>query len=164
MWDENRPELQYLGPQTPLQLTIRRNCSIAPRALWWLLGAMSGVSFGIGIGFAAFGAWVILPFAGLEMLAIAAAFYCMSRRVGDYEKFVEEQGTLKVEIRDRGRIREYEFNPHWARLVLREHGWERRLALRSHGRELEIGRHLPDAGRRDLATLLGHRLSSYQKR
>lgn len=164
MWDENRPELQYLGPQTPLQLTIRRNCSIAPRALWWLLGATAGVSFGIGIGFAAFGAWVILPFAGLETLALAAAFYCMSRRAGDYEKFVEEQGTLKVEIRDRGRISEYQFNPHWARLVLREHGWERRLALRSHGRELEIGRHLPDAGRRDLAALLGHRLSSYQKR
>ncbi len=164
MWDENRPDSRPPGPRRALELTIRRNCSSAPRALWWLLGATAGVSFGIGIGFAMFGAWVILPFAGLEMAALTAAFYCMSRHAGDYEKFVEEQGQLKIEIRDAGRIRAYEFNPHWARLVLREHGRERRLALRSHGRELEIGRHLPEAGRRELAALLEQRLFSYQKR
>jgi len=88
----------------------------------------------------------------------------MGRHAGDYEKFVEEQGALKVEIRDAGRTSVYEFNPHWARLVLRRHGREPLLALRSHGRELEIGRHLPEAGRLEFATLLGQRLSSYQKR
>jgi uncharacterized membrane protein len=164
MRDEIRPEMQVPGPQAALRLTIRRNCSIAPRTLWLLLGATMAVSFGIGSGFAVFGAWVILPFAGLEMVALAAAFYCMGRHAGDYEKFVEEQGALKVEIRDAGRIRAYEFNPYWARLVLRRRGREPRIALRSHGRELEIGRHLPDEGRLELATLLGQRLSSYQKR
>jgi uncharacterized membrane protein len=164
MRDEIRPDLQPSGPQAALRLTIQRNCSIAPRTLWLLLGATTSVSFGIGIGFAVFGAWVILPFAGLEMVALTAAFYCVSRHAGDYEKFVEEQGALKVEIRDAGRTRAYEFNPHWARLVLRRFGREPRLALRSHGRELEIGRHLPEAGRLELAMMLGQRLSSYQKR
>jgi cytochrome c oxidase subunit 2 len=32
MWDENRPHLQSMGPQTAVQLTIRRNYSIASRA------------------------------------------------------------------------------------------------------------------------------------
>ena len=129
-----------------------------------LASSTAAVSFGIGAGFAVFGAWVILPFAGLEMVALCAAFYCVSRHAGDYERFVEEQGALKVEIRDAGNTRTYDFNPHWARLVLRERGWSHRLALRSHGRELEIGRHLPDAGRLELAARLGQRLSSYQKR
>jgi uncharacterized membrane protein len=164
MRDGIRPESLSSGPQTALRLTIRRNCSIAPRGLWWLLGATAAVSIGIGAGFAVFGAWVILPFAGLEMAALGAAFYCVSRHAGDYERFVEEQGALKVEIRDAEDIRTYEFNPHWARLVLRGRGWSHRLALRSHGRELEIGRHLPEAGRLALATRLGQRLSSYQKR
>lgn len=164
MRDEIRPDLQPSGPQAALRLTIRRNCSIAPQTLWLLLGATAAVSFGIATGFAVFGAWVILPFAGLEMLALAAAFYCMGRHAGDYERLVEEQGAFKVEIRDAGRTRAYEFNPHWARLVLRRHGREPRLALRSHGREVEIGRHLPETGRLELAAMLGQPLSSYQKR
>lgn len=164
MTDESRPVLQPSGPDAALRLTIRRNCSISPRALWLLLAAMAGVSFGIGTGFAVFGAWVILPFAGLEMVALTAAFYCMSRHAGDYEKFVEEQGALKVEIRDAGNTHAYEFNPYWARLVVQKRGPRPRLALRSHGRELEIGRHLTDEGRLELAAVLGHRLSSYQKR
>jgi len=164
MRDEIRPDLLLSGPQAALQLTIRRNCSIAPRALWLALAATAAVSFGIGTGFAVFGAWVILPFAGLEMVALGAAFYCVSRHAGDYERFVEEQGALKVEIRDAGRTSVHEFNPHWARVVLKEHGRKPRLALRSHGRELEVGRHLPDEGRLALAALLGQRLSSYQKR
>jgi uncharacterized membrane protein len=125
---------------------------------------MAAVSFGMGVGFAVFGAWVILPFAGLEMVALGAAFYCVGRHAGDYERFVEEQGALKVEIRDAGTTTAYEFNPHWARLVVRTRGREPRLALRSHGRELEIGRHLDTAGRLDFARLLAHRLSSYQTR
>jgi uncharacterized membrane protein len=164
MTDESRLVTQPAGPQGALRLTIRRNCSISPRALWLLLAATGAVSFGIGTGFAVFGAWVILPFAGLEMVALTAAFYCMSRHAGDYEKFVEEQGALKVEIRDAGGTSVHEFNPVWAQLVVRGHGQSPRLALRSHGRELEIGRHLTDAGRLELAALLGQRLSSYQKR
>jgi len=164
MRDEARPVLQHPGPHAALRLTIRRNCSISPRALWLLLAATAAVSFGIGIGFAVFGAWVILPFAGLEMAALGAAFYCVSRHAGDYEKFVEEQGALKVEIRDAGTTSAYEFNPHWARLVVHARGREPRLALRSHGRELEIGRHLDAAERLDLARLLAQRLSSYQTR
>ena len=145
MTDESRPVLQPSGPDAALRLTIRRNCSISPRALRLLLATMAG-------------------FAGLEMVALTAAFYCMSRHAGDYEKFVEEQGALKVEIRDAGSTHAYEFNPHWARLVVQKRGPRPRLALRSHGRELEIGRHLTDEGRLELAAVLGHRLSSYQKR
>ncbi len=122
------------------------------------------MSFGIGTGFAVFGAWAILPFAGLEMLALAAAFCCVSRHAGDYEKFVAEQGTLRVEIRDAGETRACEFNPLWARVVVRMHGREPRRALCSHGREFPIGHQMNAAGRLALAGPLAQRLSSDQKR
>ena len=55
-------------------LTIKRNCSISPRDLLCVLASAACVSLGIAAGFALAGAWPILPFAGLEVLALAAAF------------------------------------------------------------------------------------------
>lgn len=156
--------MEAFGPQAALRLTIQRNCSISPRALRLLLAAMVAVSFGIGTGFAVFGAWAILPFAGLEMLALTAAFCCVSRHAGDYEKFVEEQGALRVEFRDAGETRACEFNPLWVRVVVRMYGREPCLALCSHGREFPIGHQMNAEGRRALAGRLAQRLSSYQKR
>jgi uncharacterized membrane protein len=50
-----------------------------------LLGAyaaLAAVTLSIGIGFAILGAWLVLPFAGLEVLGLAAAFVVHVRRVG----------------------------------------------------------------------------------
>jgi uncharacterized membrane protein len=163
MKDASRPEMAASDEQVRFGLTIKRNCSISPRRLLLLLGATAAVSFGIGIGFAAFGAWVILPFAGLEIAGLAAAFYCVARHAGDYEKFEILQGRLKVEIRDADSVRTHEFNPQWARLVIDASGRDARVALRSHGRMLEIGRHLPAQERLGFAQRLRHELSSYQK-
>jgi len=150
--------------EADFRLTIERNASISPRHLLLLLGATAAVSFGIGIGFAVVGAWLILPFAGLEIAGLAAAFYCVGRHAGDYEKFEFGQGRLKVEIRDADTVQAHEFNPQWARLLVDANGRETRVALRSHGRVLEIGRHLPAQERLGLARRLQHQLSSYHKR
>ena len=57
-----------------------RNCSISPGAFAGALALLAVVTLSIGIGFAMMGAWLILPFAGLEALALGAAFFCYSRR------------------------------------------------------------------------------------
>jgi uncharacterized membrane protein len=41
---------------------------------------MAVVTVGIGLGFAAVGAWLVLPFAGLEALGLAIAFFAWARR------------------------------------------------------------------------------------
>jgi uncharacterized membrane protein len=46
---------------------------------------LAAVAIGIGIGFAAMGAWLVLPFAGLEALALAIAFFAVARRIADEE-------------------------------------------------------------------------------
>ena len=57
-----------------------RNCSISPTAFAGALALLAIVTLAIGIGFAMMGAWLILPFAGLEVLALGAAFLCYARR------------------------------------------------------------------------------------
>ena len=61
--------------------TLKRNCSISPAGLLWAFVALGSVTLAIGVGFAMVGAWLILPFAGLEVVALGAAFVVHARRV-----------------------------------------------------------------------------------
>ena len=112
-----RIDIQPVGPTPRFSLVLKRNCSIAPQALATVLGLTACLSFGIGIGFATIGAWPILPFAGLEIAALAAAFYVNGRHAADYERIAFEGGMLVVEVRVGERTHTHRFNPHWVRLV-----------------------------------------------
>ena len=59
-----------------------RHCSISPAGLLGVFAALSIVTLAIGIGFAIVGAWLILPFAGLEVLILGVAFVVHARHVG----------------------------------------------------------------------------------
>jgi uncharacterized membrane protein len=144
-------------------VTVKRNCSLSPRTLFLLLAGTAAVSFAIGIGFALVGAWMVLPFAGLEVLALAAAFYCNARHAGDFERISLRGGMLRVEAREGSAWREHEFNPVWARLLVRDSAAGARAYIRSHGRELEIARHLTPPARGALVRALGERLARVQQ-
>jgi uncharacterized membrane protein len=45
-----------------------------------VLALLAIVTVSIGIGFALLGAWLVLPFAGLEVLGLGAAFVGYARR------------------------------------------------------------------------------------
>ncbi len=51
-----------------------------------MFASLAAVAIGIGIGFAAVGAWLVLPFAGVEALALGIAFVATARRAGDYQQ------------------------------------------------------------------------------
>jgi uncharacterized membrane protein len=61
-----------------------------------------------------------------------------------------------VEQFEGGSMRSQSFSRYWARVVVSPGG--ARLALRSHGRELEIGCNLSDEQRLELAQALQRRL------
>jgi uncharacterized membrane protein len=146
--------------ESGLDLTIKRNCSISPQDLLCVLGLLMCVSLGIALVLACFGAWPVLPFAGIEMLALTAAFYLNGRHATDYERIALAGGKLVVEASDGGRFARHEFDPQWLRLDERWLGREIRLLLRSYGKELEIGRHLDTERRASLAECLRRSLSN----
>jgi len=147
-------------PVSSLDLTIKRNCSISPQGLLGVLAFAMCVSLGIASVFAFLGAWPILPFAGIEMLALALAFYLNGRHAADYERIALADGRLVVEASEAGRLARHEFNPQWLRLDERRLGRELRVLLRSRGNELEIGRHLDAERRASLAARLRRCLST----
>jgi uncharacterized membrane protein len=159
---EARIEVRTLDSSAGFSLTTRRNCSMPPQALVWLLVFTACLSFAIGIGFAWFGAWPVLPFVGLEVAALAAAFYANARHAADYERIVVRDGVMRVEVRDAGRTSVHDFHPGWVRLQLERAGEGVRIGVRSHGRGLELGRHLDAPGRSLLAAELADRLGRYR--
>ena len=138
-------------------LLARRNNSLSSSGRQLVFAFLFTVSIGIAVAFAALGAWLVLPFAGLEMLVLYWAFRYVDRHAADYERIVFDGDRVSVEWVEVGRARRHEFNRCWARLVVSRDGG--RVALRSHGREVEVGRHRDAAQRRALARELGRRLN-----
>ena len=63
---------------------------MSPAGLLGVFAALAGVVLAIGVGFAIAGAWLILPFAGLEVLMLGMAFVLYARRMGATQ---EDEGT-----------------------------------------------------------------------
>jgi len=81
-----RRELIFAGSAPGFSVLLKRNCSISPAALARAFAFLVAATLGIGIGFAAAGAWLVLPFAGVEAALLAAAFLTGGRHAADNER------------------------------------------------------------------------------
>src|SRR5687768_8938328 len=106
------------------------------------------------MGFAFAGAWLVLPFAGLEALLLGAAFVVYARRAADYERIAFASGRLTVEVTEAERSRRHVLDARTLRVCL-EDG---RVLLRAAGEALEVGRNLDAEARVRLAAELRKRL------
>jgi len=158
--NDPRIRLEALRDDGGFALMSRRNCSMAPRTLVALLAATALVHLGIGAAFAMVGLWMVLPFAGIELAVVAAAFYLNGRHATDYERIELDDGRLRLEVCEAAAVRSYEFNPAWVRVIVGQERGAVRLALRSHGTDIEIGRHLDTAGRERYAAMLRAQLAA----
>jgi uncharacterized membrane protein len=121
---------------------------MSPASLAKVFAALALLVLAIGAGFAAAGAWLVLPFAGLEVLLLGAAFVAYARHAADYEKIELQSGRLEVEVAEAERVARYQLQN--ARVSMEEG----RVVLRDAGKELEIGRHIGAEARAELAAEL----------
>jgi uncharacterized membrane protein len=156
-----RRELAFREERGGFSVTLKRNCSISPAGFALVLAALAALALAIGAGFAAAGAWLILPFAGLEALALGAAFVLYARRAADYERIALAAGRLTIEVADAQSTSRYELEAGRARVrVDRGEGYGARVLLCGPRGELELGRHLDCESRLALAMELEKRLRS----
>lgn len=121
---------------------------------------LAGVTLLIALVFAALGAWLILPFAGLEAVVLIVVFDWFARHANDSECLEIRGNAVKLAVREQSHTQHYEWNRAWARLVVDARPSSVRLALRSHGREIEVGRYLDESGKQQLARELKLRLGA----
>ncbi|HYC49013.1 MAG TPA: DUF2244 domain-containing protein [Burkholderiales bacterium] len=135
----------------------RRNNSLSSSARLLVFGFILTVSLGIAAAFSLiFGAWPILPFAGLEMVVLYLALRYVDVHAGDYERITIRNDSVAVEVCEGADVKRFELNRCWAQVVCEGDG--ARLALRSHGRDVHVGRHLREEQRREMARELAREL------
>ena len=138
----------------------RRNNSLSPGGSKLVLGFLAVLVLAISLGFAFSGAWLVLPFGGLDVLLVVLAFRYMERHAADYECMNLLDDKIVIERGQSGRTRKFEFNRHWAQVDYQEpRGMDRgKLVLRSHGADVEFGIYLTDEQRADVARRLKEHL------
>ena len=134
--------------------TLRPNRSMSWPAMRNLFLALFACLAGVTLYFGLKGAWLVLPFAGLEALVLGIGIYLSAQATATRE-FVSIS-TAEVSIRQgRRELTEVaRFSRCWSRVVLRKdpRGWyPSRLLIASHGRYCEIARSLVEAEREELA-------------
>jgi uncharacterized membrane protein len=114
---------------------------------------ISGVTISIAFGFFTQGLTLILPFAGLELLALGVVLYISAWRSNIKEVVNVTEEKIRIEIGRNAPEKTYELDKAWAKVVL-ERSWNNwypsRLLLRSHGRQFEIGKFLNEQERQCL--------------
>jgi uncharacterized membrane protein len=113
-----------------------------------VMAFVSVVSFAAGIAFLLMGAWPVLGFFCLDLLAIYWAFRINFRRAKAREEILMTPSELRVRrVSHRGHVVEFVFNPLWVQLDRKTHaefGIEK-LYLVSKGRRVAVASFLgPD--------------------
>ena len=145
------------------RLMVRPNCSLSWRGVVRFYLWMVAVSFGIATAFAFNGAWLVLPFAGLEMLVLGAALYSVARRCNSWQLISIDADTIHISGSAAADLPAVTFKRAWAKIELQagERNWyPPRLTIRSHGKVVEIGSCLNETERQRLASKLENILST----
>jgi uncharacterized membrane protein len=66
---------------------------MSPAGLAMAFAGLAALTLAIGAGFAMIGAWLVLPFAGLEVVILVAAYLAYARRAGAE---IEEERQRRV--------------------------------------------------------------------
>jgi uncharacterized membrane protein len=136
---------------------IRPNQSLSWRTAIQVYAAIAIVCLGIGIAFALHGFWTVLPFAGLEILVLGAAFYLCLTRSQIREVVSVNASVVTVEKGRQTPEERWECPRVWAQIRLEppQFAWyPSRLAIAFQGRQVQLGAFLNEEERRALAAEL----------
>ena len=152
------------APDQRRTFVIAPNQSMSWKELLLAYCIISGVSLAIAGYFWVHGLTLVLPFSGLELLALGAALYITAWRGGAREVITITDDSVHVETGRTGPVQRHDFQRYWTRVELRRNwnAWHpSRLLLCSRGREIEVGRFLNEEERRGLAGILRCAIKQY---
>ncbi|MES9861037.1 MAG: DUF2244 domain-containing protein [Candidatus Thiodiazotropha sp. LLP2] len=124
----------------------------------WLFLLLATPCLFVALYFYSIGAWLVLPFAGLEILVIGIGIYCQSCCAHTRQTIRIDCNQVRVS-NNRQHGSEKCFHKAWMK-VIQNHdprGWyPSRLLIGSHGEYIEIGKYLVEEERE----LLAHNLKN----
>jgi uncharacterized membrane protein len=144
------------------RIVIVPNRSLSVTGLWLFYASIVALTAALGLWFEAEGFWPILVYAIVEMLLLGLCLLVCWQQGHDGEVITVSSERVLIDKRHGRHMQHREFDRYWAHLVVSEPATRlhpRRLYIRSHGRQCEIGRCLTETERQllelQLAGLLG---------
>jgi uncharacterized membrane protein len=130
------------------------NRSISWRELLLFYFLTCIVALAIGLFFTLQGLWLVLPFSGLEMLALGLGLYVTSRKVHRREVISLDSERIRIEKGVQRIDQIWEFKTPWVSIRDdRENArrGRRRLVIGASGRNVEVGSFLANSEKDELA-------------
>lgn len=146
--------------------TLRPHRSLGRRGLVLVIGTVAALSFAAGLYFWWLGAWPVIGFLGLDVLAVAFAFRLNQRAARAYEEVEVSRAAIVIRrVTASGRRQEFRFNPYWVRLEMEQAEDEGviRIALRARGERLPVGAFLNPGDRGSFAIAFGAALAEARR-
>ena len=79
------------------RLIVTANQSMSWKANLYLAASLGVICMGIAIAMATFGLWMVIPFAGLEVIFIVACLYMTLKRLSRQEVITVDNEAIKLE-------------------------------------------------------------------
>jgi uncharacterized membrane protein len=160
---DERPAV-YEAPLFDVRLKPHR--SLGPSGFRTFMFVSFACSALVSLPFYLMGAWPVVGFMGLDVLALFLAFRANFRAARAYEELrLTWLELLFARVSPRGARREWRFHPSWVRLERTEHEefGTQRLALVSRGRSLEVGAFLGPDQKAELAVQFSRALAQARR-
>ncbi len=138
------------------KIILKPNNSLSPEGTVKVVMALFVIVLLVSIGFSLIGAWLVLPFAGIEIVALAYAFYSVYLHSNDYESITIVGDEVLVEKKNDKDLTMMIFQRYWAQISVRDvmqgsgKGSKRVLFISSHGKEVEFGKYFINDGQRTM--------------
>ncbi len=138
-----------------LVITSHPHRSLGPSGYRVLLGAVIAANVIGAVVFAIAGAWPISGFMGLDVLALYLAFRFSYAQARAFERISISSTSFTVERCDaRGRSSMVSLPSYWARVNFEGDDTGGEITVRSHGKSIPVGEHLPGPERHVFADTL----------
>ncbi len=164
--DGTRPAATGAGDLAPVfAATITPHRSLTPAGFRLTMTLICLAMIASTMPFMVLGAWPVLGFGGLDLLALYIAFKVNFRSGRGVEEIIVTPLELLLRRVTPGRRREWRFNPLWTRLERRENdefGLEQ-LALVSRGQRVVVGAWLSPPERATFAEALSQALADLRR-
>ena len=149
-------DIQYDQQKREGWIVIQPNRAASWRTNQIFLLLIGSLSVLIAGGSAVLGAWLILPFAGVEILLLVSLLWYVNTVHSRQEVVHFSDVEVVVEKGRNVPVLKWKCLRPWCRFNLyKSHPWyPQRLKLRCHNREIEIGEFLPESERSELRAYL----------
>lgn len=153
------------SPDLFFDVELRPYRSLGPVGFFLLMLIIVSVSFIAGLFFVSKGAWPVMGFFGLDVLAIYLAFK-FNYRSGKIAEFLQltNNELIITRVEPSGKTNKWNFHPSWIKVQIKEYSNQNnRLILSSHGSAIQIGSFLSSSERREIANELKNALVRWKQ-